>query len=767
MNDLDNRLSSFRGELANGGEMGERIRSFAWDETDLGPLQTWPASLLHGLGFCLEAGSPMGIFWGPDFLVFYNDPMKTLIGDKHPRALGRPAREVFSEIWPKIGPLLAHVRATGSPTGAKDELFSLNRHGTIHDGYFTYTYSPIRGEDGKVAGVLNVAVETTERVLAERALRASEARYRAFVHATSNSLYRMSADGTQLLEVVGSILLPHEAAAGPSDRPFQNYIHPEDREMARRAFAKAVDTGSPYEVEVRGRRPDGTFGWVLSRAVPVKNETGQIIEWLGSATDITERKRGEQALLRSEARLKAAIDLIGLSPYSWDPPTGALEWDARLKAIWGLPPDSVPNHDVFLSAVHPADRPRVEAAMAAAVDPQGDGVYAIEYRVIGINDGIERWVSTYGQTTFHDGRAVGFIGAALEVTDRKRAEEQVRQSESRLANILEQLPVGVGLYDTKGRLQIGNSMLRRFVGEILPSSDPDARRYWRAYDSKGNLLEASQYPSARALKGETVAPGVDFIRTYEGGRDVWTRVTAAPFYDQAGTVIGAVSIVQDIDDEKLAQDANLVLIAELQHRTRNLLAVVRSITHQVLKTSPSREDFAVRLNDRLSALSRVQGLLSRPAGTPVSIGELLTMELAALGVDQGDPRSTLDGPEVALPHTVVQILALALHELSTNALKYGALSTPDGHLDIAWHLFAGERGERRLRLNWRESGVTPKANAAETRRGYGLELIERALPYQLRACTTFEIKDTEVYCVIDLPLTESAKGGADDVGAAE
>ncbi|MCX8253606.1 MAG: response regulator [Beijerinckiaceae bacterium] len=134
---------------------------------------------------------------------------------------------------------------------------------------------------------------------------------------------------------------------------------------------------------------------------------------------------------RSEARLQAAIDLVGLSPYSWDPATGALEWDARLKAMWGLPPEAPIAYDVWLSAIHPDDRQRVEDAVRRCIDPAGDGVYHVEYRVIGIDDSIERWISTYGRTTFENGRPVEFTGAALEVTERKRAEAALRDSEER------------------------------------------------------------------------------------------------------------------------------------------------------------------------------------------------------------------------------------------------------------------------------------------------------------------------------------------------
>jgi PAS domain S-box-containing protein len=148
------------------------------------------------------------------------------------------------------------------------------------------------------------------------------------------------------------------------------------------------------------------------------------------------RRNAAERVRWSEARLQTAVDLVGLSPYSWDPVTNALEWDDRLRAMWGLPPGAHVDADVFFAGVHPEDRPRVEAAIAACTDPTGDGVYHIAYRVIGIGDGTERWVSTYGRTVFAEGRPVAFTGAALDITERKRAEERLRAVQAELASDL-------------------------------------------------------------------------------------------------------------------------------------------------------------------------------------------------------------------------------------------------------------------------------------------------------------------------------------------
>jgi PAS domain S-box-containing protein len=141
--------------------------------------------------------------------------------------------------------------------------------------------------------------------------------------------------------------------------------------------------------------------------------------------------RLNERVRKSEARLQAAVDLVGLSIYSWNPVTGALEWDARLKGMWGLSPDAHVDENIWRSAIHPDDQARVAEEAERCIDPNGDGTYAIEYRVIGIEDCIERWVSTIGRTTFRNGQPNEFVGAALEITVRKRAEEALRDSEER------------------------------------------------------------------------------------------------------------------------------------------------------------------------------------------------------------------------------------------------------------------------------------------------------------------------------------------------
>jgi PAS domain S-box-containing protein len=161
---------------------------------------------------------------------------------------------------------------------------------------------------------------------------------------------------------------------------------------------------------------------------------GSAREVIGAAcftTDLTERLDAEARLRESRARLKAAVDLVGLSSYAWNPQTGALQWDERLKALWGVPPGVEPNRALWLQGVHPDDRERVQAAADQAIDADGEGIYAIQYRVIGLQGGPERWVYAYGQTEFEGRKPVAFNGAVLDITDQKRTEAQLRRNQAR------------------------------------------------------------------------------------------------------------------------------------------------------------------------------------------------------------------------------------------------------------------------------------------------------------------------------------------------
>src|SRR5262245_14145607 len=171
MGEFETMRDDAAGALAGGGEVGALVRSHDWAATTLGPIENWPRSLLTMAGTVLGSRFPMLIWWGPELVKLYNDAYAEILNQKHPRALGRPGREVWPEIWPIIGPMLESVLERGEATWSENLMLPLERSGFSEECYFTFSYSPIRDESGAIAGVFTAVTETTAQVIGQRRLR--------------------------------------------------------------------------------------------------------------------------------------------------------------------------------------------------------------------------------------------------------------------------------------------------------------------------------------------------------------------------------------------------------------------------------------------------------------------------------------------------------------------------------------------------------------------------------------------------------------------
>jgi two-component system CheB/CheR fusion protein len=221
-------------------------------------------------------------------------------------------------------------------------------------------------------------------------------------------------------------------------------------------------------------------------------------------------------------------------------------------------------------------------------------------------------------------------------------------------------------------------------------------------------------------------------------------IRLVPYRDSDRKIGGVVITFVDVSSITEAESRQTVLIAELQHRTRNLLAVVQSVAQQTLEKGEARDAFFVRL----AALARVQGLISNATDEQIELGEIIRLELRAhRGADN---RISVDGPPVRLGVEHVQTLALALHELATNAVKYGALKEDHGRLQISWSIGRNSENAPVLLLEWRESGLPQPPDSSK--RGFGRTLIEQALVFTLHAKSEFSFLADGIVCRIEMPI---------------
>jgi two-component system CheB/CheR fusion protein len=204
----------------------------------------------------------------------------------------------------------------------------------------------------------------------------------------------------------------------------------------------------------------------------------------------------------------------------------------------------------------------------------------------------------------------------------------------------------------------------------------------------------------------------------------------------------------DVEGLRGAERHQWLTMADLQYRLRNVLGLVRSLVRHTADTSFSTAELAANLEGRIGALARIHGIVMRELDSGVDLQELIDAEIAAHGLHQ---RATASGPAVRLRAKAAETLGLVVHELIANARKHGALCSPHGQVTITWHREVG-RESPCVRLNWREIGTRPDIPPA-TRRGFGRELIERTVPYELRADTRLLFEPDSVHCIIGIPLT--------------
>jgi PAS domain S-box-containing protein len=336
------------------------------------------------------------------------------------------------------------------------------------------------------------------------------------------------------------------------------------------------------------------------------------------------------------------------------------------------------------------------------------------------------------------------VWAAVE---RTRSEVALRNSEARFQQFANASAAGLWIRDAQSfHLEYASPAVETIFGARGEAFLDDVK-HWASLivpeDREIALgdLEDAQDGQSRAREFRIQRPRDGAFR--------WIRNTVFPLVNDRGHVERIGGIAEDVTDARQLAEYQEVLLAELQHRVRNIMGVIRSIANRTAGGSGGVEDYRSLLEGRLLALARVQALLTREANSVGSLRDIIESEVLAQAHHRG--QFDLTGPDVKLSPKAVEVLTLAFHELATNALKYGALSVPDGRLTVSWTTVE-KRGGPWLALDWMEGGAPPRPPSK--RRGFGSELIEARIPYELGGAGRIDLGREGARCHLEFPLRD-------------
>jgi PAS domain S-box-containing protein len=341
----------------------------------------------------------------------------------------------------------------------------------------------------------------------------------------------------------------------------------------------------------------------------------------------------------------------------------------------------------------------------------------------------------------------------------RQQREAGREREQHVYRLLDALPAAVYTTDAAGRITYFNEAAAALWGQRPPLGTSEwcgsAKLYW----PDGTPMAHDECPMAIALKQDRAVRGMEAMAERPDGTCVAFIGYPTPLHDEAGRLTGAVNMLVDIGERKRAEEHRELLLRELHHRVKNTLATVQAIMGSTARSAETIDDFKDAMIGRIGSLARTHLLLSEE-GAEVSFADSLHNELDAFD-DGSEERIRLEGPDVQLASRLAVSLGMAIHELTTNAAKHGALSVYGGKVDVTWRMTI-EATRRTLEFDWVESGGPQVAPPA--RQGFGSRLLDFVLPGQIQARSQIDYRPQGVHvqCTVPLPAEAPAapKNGA-------
>ncbi len=445
------------------------------------------------------------------------------------------------------------------------------------------------------------------------------------------------------------------------------------------------------------------------------------------------------------------VDALPVAVYACDA-DGVIRWfNHEAITLWGRAPGRRDSEQRFCGSYRlfrlDGEPLAPEQTPMAQVLSRGVAVHDVE-AIVERPDGSRLIARVHVEPVFdRQGRLLGAINCFEETTALHQAREVVASSDRRLRALLDALPVAIYTIDAEGMIVSFNPPALALWGTRPVRGSNQWSERWQLRDADGQPLPMALCPVAAAMR-ELPAVRSDAWLAHADGRLIPVRVQPKPLRDGDGRVSGAVITLTDTSVRRAAERRQRVLLDEVDHRVRNVLATVQSLA---LQTFGDSERVAPALLDvfsrRLIALSRAHDRLGRAMWRGAELRGLLR-EMLEMFEPAESGRIVLHGPRVELPPRHALALAMLVHELAANAADHGALSCPDGSLSIDWHLLDGE--PRRLALTWLESGGPPVG--PPQRSGFGRRLFERSIHDELRGEGSMAFDPGGVRCQWCVPL---------------
>ncbi|HYI40202.1 MAG TPA: PAS domain-containing protein [Allosphingosinicella sp.] len=462
--------------LADGGEMGERMRGFDWSTSPLGPPDGWPQALKTAAGILLSSKFPMFLAWGPALHFLYNDAYAEVLGDKHPAALGQAFEDIWAEIWEDVGPLARRALA-GEATYFENLPLTIARNGFEEQTWFTFSYSPLRGDDGEPAGMFCVCTETTATVAAERERLGETDRLRQLFHRAPGFMAVVRGPD-HVFEMANA---SYQTLVGRQDligKPVREAVPEVEGQGLFELLDKVYRSGEPYSgrsVAVRlQRRPGGPREERLLDFVfqPILDPGGAVSGIFADGYDVTERIVAETALRESEERFRLIADSAPV-------PMWVTKLDRKRSFVnrayvefLGIRYDEAVEFD-WRTVIHPDDAGRLLAESVAGEASLQKFELVARYR----SGGQWRWIRSVSQPRWGpQGEHAGFIGVAHDITELKLAEAALREVNETLER---------RVAERTGDLSAALDRLQAEVGERLKAED--ALRQAQKMEAVGQL----------------------------------------------------------------------------------------------------------------------------------------------------------------------------------------------------------------------------------------------------------------------------------------